>query len=555
MIDSIYDGLQTVLDEVVDPVLPSNIWNFDETGHKIKYVKSFLYGLRGATKNNAESSGLGEHVTVGAFANVAGCFLDPVLLFTGAESNKASMQKMVEEAGFENALVLMKKGKASMDDKLFSVLLDWFANCLNERGFTGKHILFIDNRDSHERSQPIQVAMRHNIILMTFPSHCTHLVQMLDLSFFKPLKQAWKQVSAKWVEEESTDLNPYISKPVFVTLFYRAWCIAAKPEHAINGWKKMGLSEDKLTGLLRIDRAAIPDRALAASDKYDTTKTIAAKQSVRLCVSTDGKGNSVFEDFDFDLSQEGLKTMMVDRPELYAMYEVTKTYLLSQPGMAMKQPTVKPSKIAQTTARLLTDEATLEAAQAKDVRKAATIKKKKTTALAQIGNELGVTVMVNGVDVVEEYNTKGTRKHYCPYCKMTLTRPCSKKKCNKIKNGKKASGEGDGSDGDDSDGQSDAKSDDDDLFPPKPPLKSILQVDVVKGKGRLETIETFFCTVMSYEDDGAVFLTTQDGETMNIFLDDYFWKRVYQCIECKHYGVNKVDCDACGLTRASALDV
>ncbi len=107
-----------------------------------------------------------------AFANVAGCFLDPVLLFTGAESNKASMQKMVQEAGFENALVLMKKGKASMDDKLFSVLLDWFANCLNERGFTGKHILFIDNHDSHERSQPIQLAMRHNIILMTFPSHC-----------------------------------------------------------------------------------------------------------------------------------------------------------------------------------------------------------------------------------------------------------------------------------------------------------------------------------------------------------------------------------------------
>lgn len=168
---------------------------------------------------------------------------------------------------------------------------------------------------------------------------------------------------------------------------------------------------------------------------------------------------------------------------------------------------------------------------------------------------MGVTVMVNGVDVVEEYNTKGTRKHYCPYCKMTLTRPCSKKKCNKIKNGKKASGEGDGSDGDDSDGQSDAKSDDDDLFPPKPPLKSILQVDVVKGKGHLETIETCFGTVMSYEDDGAVFLTTQDGETMNIFLDDYFWKRVYQCIECKHYGVNKVDCDACGLSRASPPEI
>jgi hypothetical protein len=372
---------------------------------------------------------------------------------------------------------------------------------------------------------------------------------------FLSLKQAWKQVSAKWVEEESTDLNPYISKPVFVTLFHRAWCIAAKPENAINGWKKMGLSQDRLTGLLRIDRSAIPDRALAASDKYDTTKAVAAKQSVRLCVASDGKGNSVFEDFDFDLSQEGLKTMMTERPELYAMYEVTKTYLLAQPGMAMKQPTVKPTKIAQPTTRLLTDAAYLKEAQAKDSRKAATIKKKKTTALAQIGNELGVTVMVDGVDVVEEYNTRGTRKHYCPYCKMTLTRPCSKNKCKKIKNGKKSSAECDGSDDEESDGRSDGKSDLDDIVPQKPPVKSLLQVDVVQGKGRKKTIETFFCTVMSYEDDGAVFLTTQDGETMNICLDDYVWKRVYQCIECKHYGKNKLDCDACGLTRACAPEV
>ncbi len=100
------------MDELVDPILPSNIWNFDETGHKIKYVKSFLYGLRGATKNNAESSGLGEHVTVGAFANVAGCFLDPILLFTGAESNKGSMQKMVQEAGFEKRFCPNEKEKS-----------------------------------------------------------------------------------------------------------------------------------------------------------------------------------------------------------------------------------------------------------------------------------------------------------------------------------------------------------------------------------------------------------------------------------------------------------
>jgi hypothetical protein len=89
MIDSIYSVLKTVLDAAAQPIPASNIWNFDETSHKTKYTRSFLYGLRGATKNNAESCGLGGHVTVGACANLKGFFLDPILLFTGADSNKS----------------------------------------------------------------------------------------------------------------------------------------------------------------------------------------------------------------------------------------------------------------------------------------------------------------------------------------------------------------------------------------------------------------------------------------------------------------------------------
>ncbi len=108
-----------------------------------------------------------------------------------------------------------KRTRASMDDKLFSIFLDWFGNALKENGFSGQHILFLDNHDSHERSEPITVAMKHGIILITFPSHCTHLVQMLDLSFFKPLKSHWKSVSRKWCDEECTDAKPYISKPIF----------------------------------------------------------------------------------------------------------------------------------------------------------------------------------------------------------------------------------------------------------------------------------------------------------------------------------------------------
>jgi hypothetical protein len=547
MIDSIYSVLKTVLNAAEHPIPASNIWNFDETGHKTKYVRSFLYGLRGATKNNAESCGLGEHVTVGACANLKGVFLDPILLFTGAESNKSKMETAVREVGFANALILLKRGKASMDDRLFSIFLDWFGNSLKEKGFSGQHILFLDNHDSHERSEPISVAMKHGIILITFPSHCTHLVQMLDLSFFKPLKSHWKNVSRKWCDEECTDPQPYISKPIFLKLFYRAWVLAAIPENAVNGWKKMGLSVDKITGTIRIDSSAIPDHVLAASDKYEAEIDVSAKQSIRLCVGHDSNNTPQFEDFDFDLTKEGLETLKRDNPESYAMYCATKTYLLSQPGMILSQRTVRPCKIARPSAQLLTTTNNLAEAKEKDVRKAQTTTKKKTKALAQIGNELGVSVVVNGVDVVAAAKEKGQRIHYCPYCKKTLTRPCKKKKCTDMKDGKKET------DPNASDDEETSKEEQPEPVS-TPPVDSLIQVDIETGRGSKKCTETFYCTVQEYEADGAVILKTQDGESMNVFLEDYIWKTIYKCPECQEYGDFKLSCDACGALRADIDD-
>jgi hypothetical protein len=108
-------------------------------------------------------------------------------LFCGAESSQPNIRRKLLAAGFENPCVLMKKGKASMDDKLFATILEWFAGELTRKCYTGKHVLLIDCHDSHERARPLQMAMAKNVVLLTFPSHCTHLLQPLDISFFKAL--------------------------------------------------------------------------------------------------------------------------------------------------------------------------------------------------------------------------------------------------------------------------------------------------------------------------------------------------------------------------------
>ena len=95
----------------------------------------------------------------------------------------------------------------------------------------------------------------------------------------------------------------------------------------------------------------------------------------------------------------------------------------------MHQPSVKACQIAHPRARVLTTAAMLSVAKQKDNVKNDKLVKKKRNVLAQIGKELGTSVIVDGKDVVEELKMKGVRCHYCAFCKQTLVRPCTKAKC------------------------------------------------------------------------------------------------------------------------------
>jgi hypothetical protein len=86
-----------------------------------------------------------------------------------------------------------------------------------------------------------------------------------------------------------------------------------------------------------------------------------------------------------------------------------------------------------------------------------------------------------------------------------------------------------------------------------PKVNSTIEVNIENGKGRNKEVSTFYCTVQEYEADGAVFLHTQDGEVMNIFLEDVTWKHIYKCTECNEYGSFDLSCDPCGSSRPECV--
>ena len=58
----------------------------------------------------------------------------------------------------------------------------------------GPVILFVDGHHSHIDLELIYTAKEHNVHLMCLPPNLTHIIQLLDVSVFCPLKRAYSNI-------------------------------------------------------------------------------------------------------------------------------------------------------------------------------------------------------------------------------------------------------------------------------------------------------------------------------------------------------------------------
>ena len=140
--------------------------------------------------------------------------------------------------------------------------LDWMKNLFipslpDERPV----LLIIDEHKSHIQYEVLKLAVENNIEIAKLPAHSTHLLQPLDVSVFKPLKEAYdKEAHNLFLSQRR-----YITKRDFPTLIAKTWK-TFKPTTAINGFKK--------TGIIPFSRDVIPITSLAPSHPLTTDTTV-----------------------------------------------------------------------------------------------------------------------------------------------------------------------------------------------------------------------------------------------------------------------------------------
>lgn len=74
-----------------------------------------------------------------------------------------------------------------MNADIFVKVLEHIKKNMNS-SVDNKVLLIVDNRETHVSSAAINYCRENGIVMLSFPPHCTHKMQLLDVGIYGPFK-------------------------------------------------------------------------------------------------------------------------------------------------------------------------------------------------------------------------------------------------------------------------------------------------------------------------------------------------------------------------------
>ena len=134
-------------------------------------------------------------------------------------------------------------------------------------------LLLLDNHESHISVPVLDFCKESGIVLMTFPPHCSHKLQPLDLTVFRPLKTYYNTVVTDWMVS-----NPGKTLTIYeiLKLAAKAIPLAFKLQNIQKGFKKLGIWPFSSNIFFDEDFvcSSITDRCLQEENNVATEKSI-----------------------------------------------------------------------------------------------------------------------------------------------------------------------------------------------------------------------------------------------------------------------------------------
>lgn len=189
-----FDLLGTTLyDKNGNRMIPEeNIYNVDETGFTICQKSQSIVGKKG--KKNIGilcSAEKGKNVTVVCCVSASGNYIPPMFIFPRV--------RVRDEFLYRGPIGAIQRANKTgwITEELFEEWFDHFLKHVQPKSRKEPTLLLADGHITHTNNLTlIDKARENNVIILIFPSHCTHKLQPLDVAIYRSLK--WHYDKEVW---------------------------------------------------------------------------------------------------------------------------------------------------------------------------------------------------------------------------------------------------------------------------------------------------------------------------------------------------------------------
>ncbi|EJF56429.1 CENP-B protein, partial [Dichomitus squalens LYAD-421 SS1] len=213
------------------PIAPECIYGMDETGLQLGLgVSERVLGPKGRKVQYQQQSGDRENITVLVTICADGTSLAPAVIYKA----EAYHSRWKQDNPLEASLGYSKKGYSNGE-----IGLEWikhFDAQTKEKARGRRRLLLVDGHASHYTFALLDYARTHNIHILCYPSHSTHVFQGLDVVIFSPLKRQWT-IARKEFESRGVKVN----KTNFLKVYAQAHIKAVTPDNIRAAFRKTGV--------------------------------------------------------------------------------------------------------------------------------------------------------------------------------------------------------------------------------------------------------------------------------------------------------------------------
>ena len=213
---------------------PCNIYNMDETGFAVRETQSTRIIVGSTMKSNWKIiAGKQEWITVLECIDADGGALPPMIIFKAKNTNIGWIPKDTPS----NWHFSTSNSGWTSNSHGFKWLRKVFEPESRKKSGNRPRLLIMDGHSSHITGNMIALCMENNIDLLILPPHCSHLLQLLDVGVYGPLKR----FHAQEVDRYTRAGLKRIQHSYWVEIFKSIREKGLIPLNIRSGWRAAGL--------------------------------------------------------------------------------------------------------------------------------------------------------------------------------------------------------------------------------------------------------------------------------------------------------------------------